>query len=223
MSIVTPALYDATVTHQRRTPITNSFRYRTAYWLYDADSPPKLRGPARLLAGFDPRDHVDVRGVLADDGLSADRIVTLAHARTFGYVFNPISVHWCFDRDDELVAVVAEVHNTYSGRHAYVLPPEVNRPVMVDKALYVSPFYPVDGHYRIRVSAPGDRLALSVQLLRDGEEPFVAAITAHRRPATLRTVLRLAVRYPLTPLRTSALIRRQGIALWARGLKVVPR
>ena len=222
-AIVTPALYEATVTHTRRTPIRNTFRYRTAYWLYDADCPPRLRGAARLLARFEARDHVDVRRALTDDGLSADRIVTLAHARTAGYVFNPISVHWCYGRDEELVAVVAEVHNTYGGRHSYVLQPDERGEAAVDKAMYVSPFYPVEGSYRIRVTPPAERLAVSVQLVRDGELPFVATLTGLRRPATTRTVCRLAARYPLTPLRTSALIRRQGIALWARGLKVIPR
>jgi DUF1365 family protein len=222
VSIVTPALYDASVTHSRRAPVTNRFRYRTAYWLYDADRPPQLRWPHRLLAGFDARDHVDVRAALAAEGLTAERIVTLAHAKMLGYVFNPISVHWCYD-DVQLVAVVAEVHNTYSGRHAYVLRPDACGDSTVEKALYVSPFYPVDGMYRIHVSAPAERLDVSIRLIRDEDLPFVATLTAHRLPATPRNLLRLAIRYPFTPLRTSALIRRQGIALSARGLKVTPR
>lgn len=222
MSVVTPALYEATVTHSRRAPITNRFRYRTAYWLYDADSPPVLRWPTRLLAGFDERDHVDVRAALARHGLSADRVLTLAHARVLGHVFNPISVHWCYV-GEQPVAVVAEVHNTYSGRHAYVLQPDDRGNATVDKAMYVSPFYPVEGRYRIHVTPPGEHLTVSVRLDRDGDEPFVATLTAARQPATVRTLLRLSRRYPLTPLRTAALIRRQGIALWARGLKVEPR
>jgi DUF1365 family protein len=223
VSVVTPALYEATVTHSRRAPIRNRFRYRTAYWLYDADEPPQLGRPARLLARFDQRDHVDIHTALAEQGLTAERIVTLAHARMFGHVFNPISVHWCYRDGDDPVAVVAEVHNTYSGRHAYVLQPDADGNATVDKAMYVSPFYPVDGTYRIHVSAPDERVAVSVRLDREGHEPFVAALTAVRRPASLRNLLRLTARYPFTPLRTSALIRRQGIALWARGLKVEPR
>ena len=220
--VVTPALYEATVTHSRRAPLANRFRYRTSYWLYDADHPPVLRGPARLLARFDDGDQIDVRAALAEHGLAADRIVTLAHARSFGYAFNPISVHWCYGAvgNVEPVAVVAEVHNTYGGRHAYVLP---HGDETVEKAMYVSPFYPVDGRYEIRVSTPGPRLAVTVRLLRGGDEPFVATLTARRLPVNARTLSRLAMRYPLTPLRTSALIRRQGVALWARGLKVVPR
>lgn len=223
MSVVTPALYEAAVTHTRRAPLSNRFRYRTAYWLYDADNAPKVRWPAGLLARFDQRDHLDIRQALASEGLSAERIVTLAHARMLGYVFNPISVHWCYDDSDGLVAVVAEVHNTYHGRHAYVLQPDARGDTTVEKKLYVSPFYPVDGEYRIHVSAPTERVTVSVQLLREGDEPFVAALTGIRLPATTRTMWRLALRYPFTPLRTSALIRWQGVGLWIRGLKVQPR
>lgn len=222
MRLVTPALYEATITHTRRAPLVNRFRYRTAYWLYDIDDPPSFRWPVRWLARFDRRDHVDIRAVFADHGFAPDRIVTLAHARMFGYVFNPISVHWGYRADGVVDAVVAEVHNTYGGRHAYVLSPDARGDATVEKAMYVSPFYPVDGTYRIRVSEPGERVAVRVQLVRASEPAFVATLTANRRPMSLRTVTGLALRYPLTPLRTAALIRRQGIALRVRGLDVQP-
>jgi DUF1365 family protein len=223
-SAALPALAEATVTHVRRGPVSHSFRYRTAYWLFDYDDPPRLRWPLRLVAQFRARDHVDVRAALSREGLGAERIVTLAHAGAFGYVFNPISVHWCYPGDtDTPVAVVAEVHNTYAGRHAYVLHPDVNGDDTVDKAMYVSPFNATSGRYVIRVSEPGDRIAVSVALHRQPAAPFTATLTARRLPATTANVCRLAARYPFTPLRTSALIRRQGVALWARGLTVQPR
>ena len=67
----------------------------------------------RLEAFFADRD------VAAPDG----RITALLQARVLGYVFNPLSVFWCHDRDGQLRHVIAEVHNTYGGRHAYLLPP----------------------------------------------------------------------------------------------------
>ena len=45
----------------------------------------------------------------------------LAHARVLGYVFNPLTVYWCHDAGGALACVVAEVHNTYHQRHAYLL------------------------------------------------------------------------------------------------------
>ncbi|HWC36494.1 MAG TPA: DUF1365 domain-containing protein [Mycobacteriales bacterium] len=217
-----PALYDLTIRHTRLSPVRNVFRYRSFSWLIDIDHPPKLPRPLRALASFDARDHVDVRAQLATSGIVADRILMLANARVLGYVFNPISIFWCY-RDDSLAAVVAEVHNTYGGRHAYVLQLDATGHADTDKELYVSPFYPVDGHYRIHVTEPGERLSVSVTLHRAEGERFVATMAGERRPATAGAMLRMWARYPVAPLRVSALIRWQGIRLWRRGLAVVPR
>jgi hypothetical protein len=222
MVTAAPALYDVTIRHTRTSPIRNAFRYRSFYWLVDLDSPPLLPRPLRAFARFEAKDHVDVRQSLRDAGVNADRILMLTNARTLGYVFNPISVYWCY-ADDELTAVIAEVHNTYGGRHAYVLRPDANGRAEIDKQLYVSPFYPVDGRYEINVPEPGDRVSVSVTLQRDEGDPFSATMTGERRPATLRSFAGLWWRYPWAPLRVSALIRWQGIRLWRRGLHVVPR
>jgi DUF1365 family protein len=136
-------------------------------------------------------------------------------------VFNPISIFWCFDRQGARTAVVAEVHNTYGERHSYVLEPDTHGADKVDKAMYVSPFYPVDGRYRIRVGDPGPTVSVAVTLEREDKEGFVATLRANRRPATSMNVLRSALRWSAA--RTSILIRWQAYRLWWRGLPVVPR
>ncbi len=218
----TPALYDVTIRHTRTAPVRNAFRYHSFCWLVDFDAPPRLPRPLRWLAAFDPSDHLDIRATLRDAGIAADRLLMLTNARVLGYVFNPLSVFWCYD-GEELVAVVAEVHNTYGGRHAYVLHPDAAGRASADKVLYVSPFYPVDGRYEINVPEPGERVAVSVTLDRGDGEPFSATMTGVRRPATARSLLGLWLRYPAAPLRVTTLIRWQGIRLWRRGLEVVPR
>ena len=77
-------------------------------------------------------------------------------ARVLGYVFNPLSVFWCHDADGVLRHVIAEVHNTYGGRHAYLLPPTGDQPAAVKKTLYVSPFNEVDGYYLVRAPLPDE-------------------------------------------------------------------
>lgn len=216
-----PALYEATVTHVRQAPIRHRFSYRTFYALVDVDDPPRTLAP---LARYDrPGDHLDVRAELARSGLTADRIVRLASPRTGGYVFNPISVHWCYAGDGSLTATVAEVHNTYGGRHAYVLQPDDHGRAWTSKRLYVSPFYPVDGEYAIRTPEPSESVSLSVTLHRSDDPPFVATLHGRRCAYTTANLLKLSARYPMAPLRVSALIRRQGLELWGRGLKVHPR
>lgn len=148
----------------------------------------------------------------------------LAAARVLGYVFNPLSVYWCHNGEGELVCVVAEVHNTYHGRHCYLLRTDDSGRAEVEKDFYVSPFEPATGGgYRMSLPEPGDRLALSITLDRPGSAPFVAAVRGRRRPATAIGLLRLAIRHPLAPLVVTVRIRWQGIRLWLRGLPVVPR
>jgi DUF1365 family protein len=216
-----PALYAAEVTHTRRAPITNHFRYRASYWLVDFDRMPAPRGIYRRLARFESSDHSDVQTLLAEHGITADRILMLAMARTLGYVFNPISVFWCYDAVGEQVAVLAEVHNTYGERHTYVLHPDENGRSEVDKALYVSPFYPVDGHYDIRVSEPGPSISVTVTLHRSDAPPFVASLRGQRRTASTVNMVLACLLHPA--LRTSVLIRWQAVRLWVRGVKVQPQ
>jgi len=53
------------------------------------------------------------------------KVCLLGHVRYAGWVFNPVVFYYCFDQDDQLLAVLAEITNTPWGeRHHYVLPVE---------------------------------------------------------------------------------------------------
>ncbi len=121
------------------------------------------------------------------------------------------------------MCVVAEVHNTYGERHCYLLRPDAAGRAEVPKEFYVSPFFPVDGAYRMRLPEPGGRLDLTVRLVRDGGSPFTATVRGTRRPATTRHLLAAAARHPWSTAAVSANIRRHGIRLRLRGLPVPPR
>ncbi|MFD3525321.1 DUF1365 domain-containing protein [Streptomyces sp. NPDC058653] len=230
----TPALYECEVTHARTLPLRHSFRHRTYLWCVDLDALPVLPVPVRPLAGFDARDHFTGRagsiragldGYLAGQGIDLDggRVVMLAHARVLGFVFNPLSVYWCHDASGGLVCVVAEVHNTYGQRHCYLLHPDGEGIAEADKTFYVSPFFPVEGRYRMRLPLPGDELRLGVQLRTAEGRPFTANVRGRRRPATVTALLACAARRPWSTAAVWAGIRDHGIRLWLRGLPVQPR
>jgi uncharacterized protein len=230
-SATVPAIYHATVMHRRNVVRPRTFRYSTCYWLIDVDAVPELPGALRPFARFLAADHLgpadgtlagNVRDYLAGEGLSADRIQLLTCPRTLGHVFNPLSVWYCWS-GDELVAVIAEVHNTYGGRHVYLLRPDEAGRDQVDKVFYVSPFLPIGGRYLMRTPPPDEKLAVSIALQQDGGTPFVATLTGSGRPATLGVVVRALLRWPLVTLRTSALIKWQGIRLWLRKVPVIKR
>jgi DUF1365 family protein len=228
------AIYRTAISHVRRTPLKNAFTYRSYSWFVDVDQLPRLPFLLRPLAVFRAADHLgdpdgslrsNVERYLRTQGIEPDggAIHMLASARVFGYVFNPLSIFWCYRTNGDLECVVAEVHNTYGERHCYLLKTDTAGRASVPKAFYVSPFNDVDGQYRMKLPAPGERLAVSIVLEREGHKPFVASMDGTRRPATLRNILAAAAAVPAAPLLVSALIRVQGITLWARRLPVVAR
>ena len=247
--------------HSRRAPLRHGFSYALTPWLVDLDRldahghPLGLARALRPLAAFRAADHFDGtaptlrtavdRWCAAHEHPRPRRVLTLAQPRALGYVFNPISLHWCYGAHDPAhdssrgpYLVLAEVHNTYGGRHVYPVPAGGPGPRRVDKALPVSPFFSTEGHYEMTISDPGERLDVSITLalptgaadpaatdrratgpgVTDREtRPFVATLRGHRRAITVGAVLGTHLRQLWPSLRVSALIRRQGLALWRRG------
>jgi uncharacterized protein len=247
-----PAIYVCRVHHVRGEPLRHSFSYRTWLWLVDLDHLPELPRPFRPLARFCSRDHLgradlpiraNVERFAAGHGvdLAGGRVVMLAHARSLGYVFNSLSVFWCYDASGALACVLAEIHNTYGGRHCYLLRPsgfgQHEAPATkaggestcaaqrgsVAKDMYVSPFYGAEGHYRMRLPEPAGRLALTVCLHPPGGRPFVATLRGERRSGTATGLLRAWAGQPCPALVAATRIRVQAIQLRLRGLPVVPR
>jgi hypothetical protein len=226
-------LYECRISHARTAPLRNAFSYGSYEWLVDLDELPCHRGWPRLLAGFRARDHLGDPGrtirANVDDFLRArgielggGQVLMLAHARVLGYVFNPLTVYWCHRADGSLACVIAEVHNTYRQRHAYLLRTDAHGRARTGKEFYVSPYHPVDGWYLMSLPRPGDRLALSIILNRPDGQRFAASVRGAAVPATRRALLRAAARHPLSTVMVSARIRWQGIKLYARGLRPVP-
>ncbi len=236
-----PRIYFAKTTHRRNSnapgAVTRTFSYSTCYWLVDVDNLPVLPRALRPFTRFEARDHLgdpdasiaeNVRAVLAENDLQADRIMLLTGPRVAGHVFNPLSTFYCFasaaaGQGSELIAVIAEVHNTYGGRHVYVLRPDEAGRDTVGKEFYVSPFLPMGGTYLMRTPVPGDDLAVSIALRQGGQTPFVATLNGRGRPISTRSAVAALLRWPLLTLRTAALIRWQGIRLWLRRVPVQPR
>lgn len=234
MEAIAPALYDAVVTHSRQQVHRRRFRHHIYLWLVDIDRLPRLPFWLRPFARFRAEDHLDgpaeslrarVEDWLGRHGhdLPGGAVLMLANARVLGYTFNPITVFWCFDPSGLLRCVIAEVHNTYGERHAYLLHPDDRGYAEADKVFYVSPFISVSGRYEIRVPEPGARLEVSIVLRQETTTPIVATVRGRRLPVTWRSVLTVLARRPFMPHWVAYLIRRHGIALWLRRVPLIPR
>jgi DUF1365 family protein len=228
------SLYSCELSHIRTAPIQHAFTYRMYLWLVDLDRMPSLPVWLRPLARFEAKDHLgdpartiraNVDGLLAQHGvdLTGGTVLMLTHARVFGYVFNPLTLFWSRYQDGSLACVIVEVHNTYGGRHCYLLATDERDRAQTDKQLYVSPVYPVDGEYHMYLPEPNERLRVTISLHREGQPPFVATLRGDRQRFTNGGLLRAALRHPLSTAAVSARIRRHGIYLYLRGLPVQPR
>ena len=231
---LTTALYRTRISHLRRAPVHHYFEHRSYSWFVDVDALPRLPRWLRPFATFDARDHLwgspddDLRGriesFLADKGvdLPGGRITALFQPRVLGYVFNPLSLYWCHDARGVLRYVVAEVHNTRGGRHAYLLPPSGDRPAMVAKKFRASPFNDVDGHYLVHAPQPEDQLDVRISLHRDDHPAFVATMRGARRRAGTAQILALQLVAPMAPLMNALSMRVQAITLWLRRVPLQP-
>jgi uncharacterized protein len=237
--VLTAAIYRTRITHLRRAPVHHYFEHTGYSWYVDIDQLPQLPRWLWPFARFDARDHLwatepdgpndslrqridaflDAHGI----DLGGGRITALMQARVLGYVFNPLTLYWCHDANGVLRHIVAEVHNTYGGRHAYLLPPHDDHPAMVRKKLYVSPFNDVDGYYLVRAPLPEAELDVRISLHRENQPAFVATMRGTRRRASIGELLMLQIVAPLAPLMGAIGIRVQGITLWLRRVPVVPR
>lgn len=229
--------------HARRGAIGHQFRYHVDYVLIDAES----RGPwPRLfsrkglnLARVEDRDYGGapgkgegpawVRRQLADLGAPEPaRLELLTQPKIFGAGFNPVSFWFCYDDQDQLRSVIAEVNNTFGDRHSYLCatpefdPISAETELKAEKIFHVSPFQKIAGEYRFRFHLDADRIRIRIDH-RNGKEGVIATLNTARQPLTSGALLRAALRRPLTPIRTLGLIYWQALRLKLKGARYLPR
>lgn len=233
------AIYEGTVTHRRHTPVAHAFKYRLALPLLDVD---EIADVCRLhpLWSFERTGLVSYRRAdylgsgsrgLADTvrDLVQERtgrrppgpVCVLAHLRTWGWLFNPIALYFCFDgAGGKVQALVAEVTNTpWHERHAYVVGPPGEHELQ--KALHVSPFFPMDQRYRLAYTAPTDRLTVNMTNVENEIRAFDATLHLRRSEISRRSMSRMIwANGPMT-MKVSAAIYRQALTLWRAGAPFV--
>ncbi len=238
------ALYVGRVRHRRLSPVPHEFAYSIFQVYLDlAELDEVFRGRwlwstrRRALASFRRADHVGDPSVPLDTAVRdfveasgacrpSGPIRLLTNLRYFGYVMNPVSFYYCFDRDGARVeTIVAEVNNTPWGeRHCYVLTGSdaTPRTFLLQKAFHVSPFMPMGLEYDWRLTEPGERLTVRMVNLEGGRPMFEATLGLSRRPMTGRQLALVLVRYPFMTVQVVAGIYWQALRLWWKGLPYHP-
>jgi uncharacterized protein len=241
-------LYRADVMHARLKPFSHRFNYKVFNILIDLDRLPEAKNISALfsvnrfnLISFHEGDHIDrsishagetslrnhVDTLLASAGLDqrAARIVLLCYPRLLGFVFNPISVYFAYDKTEQLIAAVYEVRNTFGQRHTYVAKVEAGE--LTDaglrqhraKLFHVSPFVGMEAAYEFRLLPPGDYVRVRILETENGTPLLAATMVGQQRAMSTANILIECIRAPLMTLKVVAGIHFEALKLWLKGAR----
>lgn len=238
-------LYEGVVIHRRHKPKSHHLRYRVFYMLLDIDRVKDIAARSRMFAAeggrgifrFLNQDHgpgqpgplrpwVTEQLTKAGVDIAGGAIRLLAFPRVFGYVFNPLSIYFCYDPSGVLRAILYEVTNTFRERHTYVFPVEAGgdetlKTHKCQKEMYVSPFIELDCEYGFKIVPPGETVAIAIRQ-KDLEGPLLdASFTGKALPFNDQTLRRLAFKFPFLTLKVMGAIHWEALKLWCKGIGLV--
>lgn len=235
--MVTSALYEGTVFHDRRGPVAHRFTQSLALPLLDVErlddvfaQHPLWSVETRNAVTFRRRDFFGDPAVSLAETVRArveeetayrptGPVLLLAHLRTWGWLFNPIAIHFCLAADGSAVeAAVLEVTNTpWHERHTYVVGPGTTT---FAKDLHVSPFLAMTHDYRLELGELGPRLRVRLDVLAGDHTVLATGFDLVRRPLDRRAMSRLLWRHVFMTARVSGGIYRQALRLRRKGAVV---
>lgn len=155
--------------------------------------------------------------------LAGGRVMLITLPRVLGYLFNPVSFYFCFDRTGAPVAALAEVTNTFKEMKPYLLGPATRQAgsfsLRVPKHFYVSPFSDVDVAFDFTLRVPGGRLSVQIDDYVGSERTLTSTLAGPQRELTDARLAWFTLKYPLITLKVISLIHWHALRLW---LKKVP-
>lgn len=242
-----PRLMRGLVIHTRKSPRFHQFRARvTTVQLPLRSLAAKMATPGFgwaidrwALLAVHRQDHGDGRPLLEwaeaqllNAGITeADGEIWLSCLpRMLGYVFKPVSFWFCENKAGNVVAILAEVNNTFGDRHAYVLDCRPGyrdgQTIGQEKRFYVSPFFPERGHYQFRFhhekNAAGTSLA-RIEVVEGHGAALITSISGRTKPLTHASASAAWIAHPLSSLSVIALIHWQALILWIKRVPLFPR
>jgi uncharacterized protein len=174
------------------------------------------------LAGLKER----VVAYLADHkvDLTEGRVVLVTLPRVLGYLFNPVSFYFCYDRHGVPVAAISEVTNTFKEMKPYLLGPERKASasasgefhLRIPKFFYVSPYSDVDVAFDFTLRPLGKKLSIQIDDYTGAERTLTSVLSGTQRELTSARLVWYLLKYPLITLQVIALIHWHALLLWIK-------
>tara|TARA_B100000686_G_scaffold156741_1_gene164501 strand:+ start:1418 stop:2095 length:678 start_codon:yes stop_codon:yes gene_type:complete len=158
--------------------------------------------------------------------IGSGNIKLLCYPRFFGYVFNPLSIFYCYDDNLQLKAILYEVKNTFNEQHTYVFSVSPSSNLILhkcDKKFYVSPFMEMKTFYNFRLLKPGKILNVFIKQA-DVEGTLLTACQIGKRiEITSKNLFFQFLTHPFMSFKVIIAIHFEAFRLWIKGVKHVKR
>ncbi|MFG1501252.1 DUF1365 domain-containing protein [Halobacteriovorax sp. XZX-3] len=235
-------LYQGSVVHSRSLPKKHYFKYNLFLVYLDLDEIEKFFSMSRFwsylkrnLCYFKRSDyHGDTSKDLKDEvlntvakhlGRNTDGPVRmLTSLRYFGHCFNPVTFYYCFNKNNEIEAIMAEIENTPWGeRFCYVV--DARKSLSVNdieaafkKEFHVSPFFPMSLAYQWSFSLPSEVLKIKMDTFDKDESVFFASMNLKKVQASKKSLNRMILKFPFMTVKVVLGIYFQAFKLWVKGI-----
>jgi DUF1365 family protein len=237
-------IYTGTVIHKRFKPKVHSFDYSVFSLLIDLSELDLMNNNLRIFSynkfnivsfyskDHGPRDGSSLRNWVIEN-LQKNNIETegiqiklLCYPRIFGYVFNPLSVFYIYNKNSELISILYEVKNTFGEQHTYIFKTKKNENLIqhiCKKKFHVSPFIKMDCIYFFRLLKPGNRVSVIIDLQDQEGKILFASQDGEKSELNNKNLIRSYIKHPLMSFKIIVAIHFEAFKLWSKGIKFIKK
>lgn len=235
------SIYTGSIRHSRQIPRKHRFQYKFFMWFLNLEELDRLPSLGRwfsiskwALSRYHrpdyygdpslPLAHAIKKRMEELTGHPVEgQVYGLINMRTLGLYFSPVNFYYGYDRQGNLSHFLAEVSNIpWNKRHQYAHFVADNH-LMPDnpKQFHVSPFNPLNQHYRWQIKAPDDTIFVKIDVDDDRGHVFTARLDLERRPLSLESVRKELLKKPAMTLYMIAGIHWQALKLYIKGVPYI--
>ena len=238
------SIYTGTVIHKRFKPKVHSFNYKVFSLLIDLSELDLMNNKLKIFSynkfnivsfyskDHGPRDGSSLRKWVLDNLQMNNiknediQIKLLCYPRIFGYVFNPLSVFYIYNKNSELVSVLYEVKNTFGEQHTYIFKTKKDKNLIqhvCKKKFHVSPFIKMNCIYFFRLLKPGNKVSVIIDLQDPEGKILYASQDGTRRELNNKNLIQSYIKHPLMSFKIIVAIHFEAFKLWSKGIKFIKK
>ena len=242
--MINSCIYCGSVIHKRFKPKEHFFKYKVFSLFLDLSELNVLDDKLNFfslnkfnLISFYEIDHGNrdgsslldwVKNNLSKNNVSTVniRVKLLCYPRILGYVFNPLSVFFVYDQNENLISILYEVKNTFGEQHTYFFKVENQNKLIQNncsKKFHVSPFIEMNCNYFFKILHPAQKLSVIIDQYDQKGKILFASQDGERSDLTSRNLMKSYLKHPLMTFKIISAIHFEAFKLWMKGIKFIKK